>query len=126
MHCFGLSITFHLIYNNICMWFGQNFCLKSLRRPSNPAKILDSPKDYKTGCQFFILSYFVFFFSLLLQTDCVASNQPLVFIYFHRKYMSFPCFTAIHQLFLNQKIGTFLQNKMCHTNSLYNCCNGVY
>ena len=44
------------------MWFGQNFCLKCLRRPSNPAKILDLPEDYKTGCQFFILLYFVFFF----------------------------------------------------------------
>ena len=69
------------------MWFGQNFCLKILRRPSNPAKILDLPEDYKTCCQFFILLYFVFFFSLLLQTDCVASNQPLIFIYIHRKYL---------------------------------------
>ena len=61
--------------------------VKMLCRPSDPAKILDLPEDYKTGGQFFILLYFVFFFSLLLQTDCVASNQPLIFIYFHRKYL---------------------------------------
>ncbi len=122
MYCVGLSITFHFIYNNY-----MNFCLKMLRPPSNPAKNLDLPEDYKTSCQFFILLYFVFCFSLLLQTDCVASNQPLTFTYFHRKYLSFPCLTVIHELFLNRKqILTFLQNKMCHTNSLYNCCNGVY
>ena len=70
------------------MWFGQNFCLKILRRPSNPAKILDLPEDYKTGCQFFIFLYFVFFFSLLYyKQTCVASNQPLICIYFHRKYL---------------------------------------
>ena len=78
------------------MWFGQNFCLKILRRPSYPAKILDLPEDYKTGCQLFILLYFVFFVSLLLQTDCVASNQPPHFYILSQKIF------VIHQLFLNR------------------------
>ena len=70
---------------------------------------------YNTGRKFFILLYFVFFFSLPLQTECVSSNQPLTFTYFPRKYLSFPCFTTIHQLFLNRtKMSTFLP-KNCAT-----------
>ena len=127
MHCLGLSKTFQLIYNNTCRWLGQNFFLKILCRSSNPANIFELPEDYNTGREFFILLYFVFFFSLPLQTECVASNQPLSFTYFPRKYLSFPCFTAIHQLFLNRtKMLTFLPKKLHHTNSLYNFCNGVY
>ena len=76
------------------------------------------------------ISYFIMFcvlFSLPLQTECVASSQPLTFTYFHRKYLSFSCFTAIHQLFLNRtKMFTFSPKQLRHTNSLYNCCNGVY
>ena len=127
MHCLGLSKTFQLIYNNTCMWLWQNFFLKILCRSSNPANIFELPEDYNTGREFFILLYFVFFFSLPLQTECVASNQPLTFTYFPRKYLSFPCFTAIHQLFLNHtNFLTFLPKKLHHTNSLYNFCNGVY
>ena len=127
MHCLGLSKTVQLIYNNTCRWLGQNFFLKILCRSSNPANIFELPEDYNTGREFFILLYFVFFFSLPLQTECAASNQPLTFTYFPRKYLSFPCFTAIHQLFLNRiKMLTFLPKKLHHTNSLYNFCNGVY
>ena len=56
------------------MWFVENFCVY----PQLPAKIFYLTEDYKTSCQFFILLYFVIFFSLLLQADCVASNQPLI------------------------------------------------
>ena len=73
MHCFGLSITFHFIYTII---YGQNFCLKILRRPSNPAKILDLPEDYKTGCQFFILLYFVFFFRYYYKQTVLHLTSP--------------------------------------------------
>ena len=53
--------------------------------PSNAATFFDLPEYYKTGCQFFSLLYniIVLFFSLLLQTDCVASNQPIIFAHFH-------------------------------------------
>ena len=117
MHCLGLffSKTFQLIYNNTCRWLGQNFFLNILCRSSNPANIFELPEDYNTGREFFILLYFVFFFPLPLQTECVASNQPLTFTYYPRKYLSFPCFTAIHQLFLNRtKMLTFYQ-KICTT-----------
>ena len=97
MHCLGLSKTFQMIYNNTCRWSGQNFFLKIWYRSSNPANILELPEDYNTGREFFILLYFVFFFSLPLQTECVASNQPLTFTYFPRKYLSFPCFTVIFE-----------------------------
>ena len=115
MHCLGLSKTFQMIYNNTGRWFGQNFFLKIWYRSSNPAKFFELPEDYNTGREFFILLYFVFFFSLPLQTECVASNQPLTFTYFPSKYLSFPCFTAIHQLFLNRtKILTFTQKIAPH------------
>ena len=122
LHCFGVSISFNLIYN-IYMWFVENFCVY----PQLPAKIFDSTEDYKTGCQFYIFLYFVIFFSSLLQADCVASNQPLIFTCFHRKYLSFPCFTDIPQFFFNRTIFfTCLPTKIPFTNSLYNCCNSVY
>ena len=51
-----------ILYNNICMWFGQNFCLKILRRPSNPAKILGLPEDYKTDSIFYFVIFCLLFF----------------------------------------------------------------
>ena len=107
MHCFSLSITFRLIYNNTCMWFGQNFILKILRRPSNPAKILDLPEVYKTGCQFFIFLYFVYFFLYYYKQTVLHLTSP--------SFLSTSCFTAIHQLFLNRKKCELFYKTKCAT-----------
>ena len=107
------------------MWFGQNFCLKILRRPSYPANFFDLTEDYITGCQLFILLYVVLFVSL--QRECVASNQPLIFYLLSQKIFVISLFYGYSPVvFESHKNVNFLQKKLCHTNSLYNCCNGVY
>ena len=111
LHCFGLSISFNLIYNIyvVCREFLSR--LKFCVYPQLPAKIFDLTEDYKTSCQFYIFLYFVIFFSLLLQADCVASNQLLIFTCFHRKYLSFPCFTDIPKFCLNPTIFLLVYQK---------------
>ena len=51
------------------------FCVYPQMRP----RFLICLNISKQAVNFFSLLYIVFFFSLLLQTDCVASNQPLIF-----------------------------------------------
>ena len=62
LHCFGVSISFNLIYNIyvVCREFLSK--LKFCDCPQLPAKIFDLTEDYKTGCQFYILSSFFLYY----------------------------------------------------------------